>query len=168
MSALPAEARIILKIFMHGIRIKPDKAGSGFGFDLRDILRLLDAELHKVSQWKVRFIEFIGTRDICSDKFIAPVGGKIGQFHIEHKSWTNSELKDFAELIHQTFDAEIDGYKKTPKGKTLHIRIVAFDTSWWDVFSPDEKVISTIENGFQTTQRIELKDSIANKDRWKS
>lgn len=147
---------------MHGIRIKDKKisgANSSLSFDLRDILRVLLPQLHQVVQWKVRFVEFTGTVDIASSKLVAPVGGKLGQFRIEHKSWSNKELKEFADLILWTFDGEFEGYKKTPKGKRVYIRIVAFDTSWWDVFSPDEKVLTAIKDGFHETQFIESKVS---------
>lgn len=145
---------------MLGVRIKDTKSEHVL-IDLRDILRVLNDELSKVNEWKVRFVEFTATSDVAtsySANFTAPVGGRIGQFKIEHRRWSIHELKDFAGALHQTFDGEIVGYKKTPKGKRISIFIKAFDTSWWDVFSTDDKVIAIIEAGFKKTQMIESVD----------
>jgi len=142
---------------MRGIRIKDKRPKGREVIDLRDILRVLDAELSKVTQWKIRFVDYTAV-DIAASDSTNSAHSKIGQFRVEHCNWSNQELKDFAEGIHQTFDAEIEGYKKTSKGKRVHIRIIAFDTSWWDVFSTDEKVLRTIEAGFKTTQWIESAD----------
>jgi hypothetical protein len=138
----------------YGIRIK--FSGSQ-RFDLSEIVDSIGAERILDLSWKVGLINVVIPQsnpfyDTFDPEVRAVVNSPFERVRIA--AWTGTKVLMFANSQQQVVDGEFIGYKTSPKGKKKWIVIKAFDCSWWDVWSGDEKLVDRLREAFLDTKDL--------------
>ncbi len=129
---------------MQGIKIKDKRQsnnGSFLDFDLKDILAELQESVLE-SNWVCRDLLCTAIRN---EKFIS--------IQEERLKFSGEELIKFANSIHQTiegrFEAKTGGAAKRP-----WLIIIAFDSSWFEVWTSKSWVIKKLKERFENVSDI--------------
>jgi hypothetical protein len=129
---------------MLGIKIQDKRQSSNgrfLSFDLRDILAVI-GEPVKQSKWLCY--------NLC---YTAKRNGMFNEFRESRLKLSGGELIELASEIHQTidgrFEAKTEGATKKP-----YLVIVAFDSSWFEVYSSKSGIIDKLKNHFQMVSDI--------------
>jgi hypothetical protein len=136
---------------MLGIKIKDKRQSANGGgilnFDLRDILPIILSIIGdpvKQSKWLCYDLWFTARRD-----------GEFNEFRGERLKLSGIELVQLASEIHQTingrFEAKGQGAAKSP-----WLIIIAFDSSWFEVWSSKPWVIERMKEHFQNVVDIPM------------
>jgi hypothetical protein len=125
---------------MLGIKIQDKKlsnnGGSFLSFDLKDIFAVI-GEPVRHSQWRCY--------DLC---YTAKKEDTFNEFRETRFKLSGEEVINFASRIHQTIDGR---FEATSKGaaKNPWLIIVAFDSSWFEIWSSQPKIIERLKQHFE-------------------
>jgi hypothetical protein len=138
----------------YGIRLK---LSSDNRFDLLEVLAPIGEELIRKLAWKVQMESFVihyESEFAQNSEFIAPIGDGYLECRTARRPWSYEQLARFSRERHQVIDGEFIGYKATPKGKKKWVVLIAFDSSWWDVWSGNPAVIDKVSAVFPWAEKI--------------
>jgi len=132
---------------MLGIKIQDKRlsksGGSLLSFDLRDILAVIGEPVNK-SRWRCIDLWYTANRN-----------GRLSEIREARLKLSGEELTQLASDIHQTidgrFEAKSDGATKKP-----WLIIVAFDSSWFEVWSSKPWAIEKLKKHFQMVSDIPI------------
>jgi hypothetical protein len=113
--------------------------GAAPGFDLVDILRLLQPELHQ-TEWTLSGTECVG-----------PEAEQVHRIDDGRQRVSGTSLLALASGLTQVIDGEFIAYG--PDGRPW-VTILAVDSSAYDVISEDESVIARIKARFEEATEI--------------
>ena len=129
---------------MAAIRIKNKKRSDGKPerrFDLKDILSTVGERVIE-SRWRCRDLWVLANFDEHPDSY------RISRLKI-----SGDELMKMASKIYQTIDGRFEA-RGEGAAKNPWLIIVAFDSSWFEVWSSKSWVIEKIKTNFQDTTDI--------------
>ena len=138
----------------HGIKLKLSQESH---FDLAEIAAAIGEDLLAKLSWKVEMGFFVIHREsefAQISQLVDPWPNGWCHRSMDKRSWSFDRLMRFSREKHQVVDGEFVGFKTTPKGKKKWIVIKAFDSSWWEVWSPDQKLLSKVRAEFQDTEEL--------------
>jgi len=131
---------------MIGIRVR-DCTEQGFlAFDLADLLALL-GESARTSRWRCSVEECITAehgRPYLEDAYNKP------------DALTGTEMLRLARETHQVIDGTFEAFRHGEN--TPWIKLVAFDSTYWEVFARDSFELSPFESHFRKTEPIDERD----------
>lgn len=132
---------------MLGIKIQDkmllNSGGSFLSFDLRDILAVIGEPVNE-SRWRCY--------DLC---YTANKDGRVREIREERLKLSGKELTSLAFEIHQTIDGRFEA-KSEGAAKKPWLVIVAFDSSWFEVWSSKDWVIEKLKGHFKMVSNIPL------------
>lgn len=130
---------------MYGIKIQDSRktvAGGNFlNFDLRDILAVI-GEPARQYRWRGRNIWCTASRD-----------GKPFAIREERRDFSGEEFLQFVSSVHQTIDGSFE-VRREGAAKKSWLKIVAFDSAWFEVWSSKLEVIEKLRNHFEEVSGI--------------
>ena len=130
---------------MQGVKIRDiRKSSSGctvLGFDLRDILDVI-GEPARAARWRCRDLW-------CT----ASIDGEAVSIEEKKLDFTGEEFIEFASSIHQTIDGRFE-VRREGAAKKPWLLIVAFDSSWFEVWTTKPTIIEKLKNRFQDVSDI--------------
>ena len=138
----------------HGIKLKLTEENR---FGLAEIIAAIGEEQLAALTWKVQmdFLVVHYQNEFAQDAtFVAPVGDGWIDCSTAKKKWSFERLMRLSCEGHQVVDGEFVGFKSTPKGKRKWVVLKAFDSSWWEVWSPDAKILTKVRDAFQNSEEI--------------
>jgi hypothetical protein len=117
---------------------------SGLSFDLKEILEALGQSATK-AHWAV-----MPETEECSEALFATGNGSIALEELarSNERVSGSRLAEIARDTRQIIWGEFRAYKERLDDKPWVV-IVAFDSSWYEVYSEDETVFRNIRSSFQ-------------------
>ncbi|HLM02704.1 MAG TPA: hypothetical protein VK400_16750 [Pyrinomonadaceae bacterium] len=125
---------------MYGIKIQDSRktasGGNSLNFDLRDVLAVIGEPARK-ARWRGRDIWCTASRN-----------GKAVSIREERRDFSGEEFFQFASSIHQTIDGRFE-VRREDAAKKSWLVIVAFDSSWFEVWSSKPEVIEKLRNHFE-------------------
>jgi hypothetical protein len=127
---------------MPGLRIHDENRQGVLAFDLADLLELL-GDAARTSTWRCSVYEYISietARAYLQDAYNTP------------KVLTGTELLALAGETRQVIDGVFEAFHC---GENIPwIKLEAFDSSYWEVVSPDPAELSRFESHFRDVERI--------------
>lgn len=129
---------------MIGIKIQDKKQSNSrkfLDFDLRDILAVIGEPVNQ-SKWLCYDLCYIASRD-----------GVFNEFRESRLKLSGEELIELASEIHQTIDGRFEA-KTEGAAKKPFVIIIAFDSSWFEVYSTKAPIINKLKNYFQSVSDI--------------
>lgn len=129
---------------MLGVKIldkKLHKNGSGLNFDIKDILAAI-VESTSNSRWRCRDLWYTTTRN-----------GKVVSVKEARLKLSGEKLLRLAASIHQTIDGR---FEARSEGAAKHpwLIIIAFDSSWFEVWSSKPRVLEKIKERFKDVSEM--------------
>ncbi len=130
---------------MNTITIHDMAAGQRvLGFDLKDILKAI-GQPALGSFWTALPEEASGSDELWVTGAASPLVDELAR---TGERITGERLLEIAKTIHQTIWGEFQGFK-SPEAAAPWIRIVAFDSSWFEVHSTDETLLNRVRSCFK-------------------
>lgn len=129
---------------MLGIKIKDTRQSNGsrfLSFDLRDILAVIGEPILK-SRCRCR--------DLC---YTANIDEEASEIREARLNLTDEELIQLSSRIHQTIDGRFEGRGEGVAKKPWLI-IVAFDSSWFEVWSSKPAILEMVRKHFKKVSDI--------------
>lgn len=130
---------------MQGIKIQDKRisnsGGTVLNFDLRDILAVIGEPAHE-ARWRCRDLW-------CT----ASINGETVSVEEEKMDFSGEEFIKFASSIHQTIDGRFE-VRREGAAKKPWLLIVAFDSSWFEVWTTKPAIIERLKNRFQDISDI--------------
>jgi hypothetical protein len=130
---------------MYGIKIQDSRKSIGGGnvlnIDLRDILAVIGESARK-ARWRGKDIWCTASRD-----------GEAVSIREERRDFSGEEFFQFASSVHQTIDGIFE-IRREGAAKKSWLKIVAFDSSWFEVWSSKPEVIEKLRNHFDKVTDI--------------
>jgi hypothetical protein len=133
---------------MHAIRIR-DLAPQGFlGFDLKEILAALGPRGLSAS-WAVSGV-------VSSNESLFATGegaSALERLAVSGERLSGRQLAEIAQDVVQVIWGEFRGYEDTPS-ENPWVVMVAVDSSWWEVRSPDATLLDQVAGRFKSVERL--------------
>jgi hypothetical protein len=126
---------------MRGVRIRDLAEGKYLAFDLKEILHCLGPRARK-SDWLCSVEECIGHGDTDTLEASFNSGTRIPGTRF---SALANQTRQIVDGVFQAFD---------PGASSPWVRVEAIDSSYWEVFSDDPKILSMISNAFKDVEPI--------------
>lgn len=132
---------------MRGIEIRDGISASGFlDFDLADILDALSA-FTAGSVWRCRGLEVTSRDDAIDVHELERASESESGVRM-----TTDELSSFARRISQVIDGEFVATRPRESDPCVIVRAV--DSSWWEVFSSDDRIIDAARSRFRDLRDV--------------
>lgn len=132
----------------HGVELKLTKESR---FDLAEIMAAIGEASLSTLSWKVQMEFFVihYQSEFAQSAERVDVLGE-GWLHCRsaRRGWSYEQLMRLSIEKHQVVDGEFIGFKTTPKGKKKWVVLKAVDSSWWEVWSPDQKLLDRVRDAF--------------------
>ncbi|HEX8398798.1 MAG TPA: hypothetical protein VF644_15300 [Pyrinomonadaceae bacterium] len=132
---------------MLGVKIQDKRiSGSGGGalnFDLRDILAVIGEPIQK-ARWRCRDLWCTANTD-----------GEPISIREKRLDFSGEEFLKFVSNIHQTIDGRFE-VRKEGTAKKSWLVIVAFDSSWFEVWTTKPEIIERLKSQFQNVTDISI------------
>jgi hypothetical protein len=131
---------------MLGIKIQDKRQSNGISFlsfDLRDIIAVIGEPV-------------LSSRWLCYDLcYTANRNGRSVEIREERLKISGEELIHLASSIHQTIDGRFEA-KSGGAAKMPWLIIIAFDSSWFEVWTSKPQVIEKLKEHFQMVNDIPI------------
>lgn len=123
---------------MNRIRLKDLHPRGYLSFDLKDLLKVIKDEI-KISTWRCECVEATA----ISSPYVENLSSSV--LLVSTKSLTEA-AKNTNQVIDGIFTAYIDSVE--------WLRIEAIDSTYWEVYSTDQDVLSKIQGAFNDTESV--------------